>query len=406
MKFKTALLVILFITSFVGAQTTEHQALVISGDTPDSAKAKIEQAIENGDSLAGLWGLQEAMKEGVRDKYDEFWNDNFLMWEILYNKDWADSVIQVFYGYGNDYETQNPNYQAIKYGFPNITDYGAYRDSILSLLSDIAHGNVNKGIDEMTGLDDIFFFWVHSHGSGNRFAAIDGMIYADELADSTFQIYAKKRIFWMQQCRSGSFIDELHSSRNVILTACKADEMAWGADNYDYDHINDTIIPAIENEYDSLSQEYYHHGEFDFHVMNAVRGKKVWPYDDPPVITADSNYNRGTSMLETFNYLWHNDSYYHWWGLETPLKDGNINYLKNTYLEWDDLLPPAVPEGFIYRYKRNTDTEWGINLIWNDNDEVDLSGYNIYRNGSYLNKTNWDTTYIDYDIDNYRGDTV
>ncbi|MCK4527629.1 hypothetical protein KAW18_09685, partial [candidate division WOR-3 bacterium] len=126
MKYKSIISLILIISLFVNAQTTEHRALVISGDTPASAKAKVEQAIASGDTLEGLWGLQEALREGSR-AYDEFWNDNFLMWEILYNKDWADSVIHVFYGYGNDYQTGNPFYQASKYFLPKITDCGAYR---------------------------------------------------------------------------------------------------------------------------------------------------------------------------------------------------------------------------------------------------------------------------------------
>ncbi|MCK4421764.1 hypothetical protein KAW48_08200, partial [candidate division WOR-3 bacterium] len=694
----------------VVAQTPNHNAVLITGDTPEGVAEKIQNALESGDTLydsLGLWGFQEARKESVRYSYNEFWNDTYLMWELLYNKEWPDENIHVLYGDGEDYDQLNPRYQS---PFPyDITDRPAYFADVKDVLEDLAYGDDSVGIEPMDS-DDNLFCWTFDHGAGTttrelilnkdfnvvsetyypgyglkhflkdsllyiclndpvtdngwlsilnigepsnpekfvgcfetpdmvRDIIVDGNyayitnkkegvkildiskpssiketdrydpdaftamalddVYYDTLhllavvnlingihwlnitQPDTFKYYSKadffvglgvgdlevkdsiafcclgsngiavadfknlitfyqwdncdardiaindtlvyiadgendftilnikepdkiefisnlnvpgtgnglfyqsdtvylaagsagimtidvsdpyspsvinsywphnrracdieksgsllytlfsgehypdvslclmgrpimdrefaslinsittnKGIFWMQQCHSGGFIDNLKGPNNIISTSCSIFESAYPADDKDIEGNS-----VIENEV--LSNNKYFHGEYDFHIMNAVRQKKIWPYSfTPPYEPIDSSayiWNRGTSMFECKTYVSHHDSRFILEGSEHPQFSDSGGIASSTYLEWDDLLPPAIPEGFIYRYKRETDYNWGIKLQWEDNDEVDMSGFYLYKNNILFDSTYKDTTYIDYDIDNYKGDTV
>ena len=89
-------IIALFPGLVVVAQTVNHNAVLITGDTPEGVAEKIQNALESGDTLydsLGLWGFQEARQESVRHSYNEFWNDTYLMWEFLYAKEWPDEDI-------------------------------------------------------------------------------------------------------------------------------------------------------------------------------------------------------------------------------------------------------------------------------------------------------------------------
>ena len=109
-----------------------------------------------------------------------------------------------------------------------------------------------------------------------------------DFADLVDQIACSKRIFWMQQCHSGGFIDNLANNKTSILTACDFDEGAYRADNTNPDGSD-----PIENEiYNGV---IYNHGEFNYHVMNAVR--KMTIVNNP--ILADANNDGEVSFLES-----------------------------------------------------------------------------------------------------------
>ena len=93
---RRSLIPLIVLVSFALVSQPNHQAVLITGDTPEGAHSKVEEAlriIESGvksDGIttynSGLWGLEEAKEKGARG-YDEFWNDTYLMWELLYTKD-------------------------------------------------------------------------------------------------------------------------------------------------------------------------------------------------------------------------------------------------------------------------------------------------------------------------------
>ncbi|MCK4321758.1 T9SS type A sorting domain-containing protein [candidate division WOR-3 bacterium] len=400
-----SLIVISFLCCFLlVAQTPNHNAVLIIGDTPESAYLKVEQAIENGDTIIGLWGLIQYKSTKEKGIYNSLWNDTYLLWELLWEEElnaWPDSNIHVLFGDGVDWPTVNTRYQ-VPLPFEQITDRSAYKGDVKDIFHDLAYGDSTVGISPM-GKDDNFFCLTFGHGlidGGNTgLELMDSTIRDGEFASLIDSIICNKKIFWMQQCGSGGFIDNLEDSITIILTSVDSSQAAWMCDD------KDTLGNYIpENEV--VNDSTYFHGEFNYHVMNAVRQKKIWPYGDPPSIEADTNNNRGTSMHEAFYYEWWNDSWFRFKQQCIPQFSDIGGIASSTYLEWDDLLPPAIPTGFTYSYKRDTDIEWGIDFIWKDNDEIDISGYNIYRNGGFLDKTYKDTAYIDYDIDNLRGDTV
>jgi len=68
----------------------ENYAVLITGDTP----AGESESPKN-------WNEGECGEMG----FDEFWNDTYMMWEMLYEFGFTDDHIYVLYGDGNDDET-------------------------------------------------------------------------------------------------------------------------------------------------------------------------------------------------------------------------------------------------------------------------------------------------------------
>ncbi|HDI83434.1 MAG TPA: hypothetical protein ENF18_06565 [candidate division WOR-3 bacterium] len=105
---RRSLIPLIVLVSFALVPQPNHQAVLITGDTPEGARAKVEKALDvmktHKDVLreepvedtllnSGLWGLEQAVKSGKAVNIDEFWNDTYLMWELLYNKGWPDDHI-------------------------------------------------------------------------------------------------------------------------------------------------------------------------------------------------------------------------------------------------------------------------------------------------------------------------
>ncbi len=81
----------------------------------------------------------------------------------------------------------------------------------------------------------------------------------------------------------------------------------------------------------------------------------------------------------------------------------NINYLETAVTGSGDTDPPAAPNGLVATADNNM-----VSLDWNNNNETDLAGYNVYRseyssggydkiNTSLLN----DSNYVDNDVNNF-----
>ena len=201
----------------------------------------------------------------------EFWNDSYLMWEMLvFDKDYTDANVNVLFGNGDDFtfEDQANRYKGIYHGinYEVVTDANSNRQTIANTFSSLA-----STITE----DDFLFVWVMSHGGtndgGSYFYSYDGLkIYDSELAGWLGNISAHKKTVFLSFPNSGGFIPELEAEGNIVITAGGATEGASRADDQAPNG------PFTENEVrDDIT---YNHGEINYHLFSSLTGKT--PFDE------------------------------------------------------------------------------------------------------------------------------
>lgn len=274
--FYIAIAAILFSSLTIAQQ---YYAVLITGDTPE-----------------GYAQSPKSYNGGGYSGFDEFWNDTYLMWKLLHENGFEADHIYTLYGNGYNYPSQNPRYQ------PDapITKFPAYYSNVQNIFTWLANGNTEHNIPKMTN-NDVLFIWTFDHGTisgGNAgLCLMDGVIWDYDFASYVNQIACQKRIILMQQCFSGGFIDNLQSSKTVMLTACSGTEVAYRADDVSPDGSD-----SRENEI--YNGSYYHHGEFNYHVINAFFSKTI--VGNP--ISSDSDNNGGVSTLESKTWEFNRDS--------------------------------------------------------------------------------------------------
>ena len=205
----------------------ENYAVLITGDTPD------RQSISPKTWNEGVYGISG---------YDEFWNDTYMVWEMLYEFGFMDENIYVLYGDGTDDFTRDRydvTFQHSEITAGKITDYSAYVQDVENIFNWLATGNPSEDIPQMTG-SDFLFVWTFDHGGtlGNNVSVLylmDGYIIDYDFSTLVDQISYDKRAFWMQQCFSGGFIDNLKNSNTIIATACTGSQYAYRADDVNPD---------------------------------------------------------------------------------------------------------------------------------------------------------------------------
>ena len=234
----------------------ENYAVLITGDTP------------YGDAIGPkTWG--GGTEPGP---YDEFWSDTFVIWETLWKYGWKDENIFVLFGNGEDWVftgcTNNRYYASqytIEWGIESITDDAAYYQDVVDIFA---------YLDGLMTDDDFLFVWTFDHGSTWPGGSTLELMGQDNITDEEFAAimpeHYDKRVFWMQQCHSGGFIDDLHNEKTVILTACGASESAGPCLD-----LNPDGGDPLENEYYAPDNDYYTHGEFNYHVFNAARYETI-----------------------------------------------------------------------------------------------------------------------------------
>ncbi|HBZ86084.1 MAG: hypothetical protein A3K15_01620 [Candidatus Edwardsbacteria bacterium GWE2_54_12] len=398
-----------------------HSAVIITGDTP----AK--------ESKSGLssWKIDS---EDPNKGYDEFWNDTYLMWELLYkNKGWANNDIYVLYGNGDDYTTLNDRYKAsvqTNNVIPKATDYRAYYTEVANIFSWLANGNAGQGIPKMT-VNDFLFGYTFNHGgtTGNNNSTLglmDVEITDTDFANKVNPIPCWARAFWMQQCFSGGFIDNLQNSKTMVSTACTGSESAYRADN-----ISRNESPLPENE--TYNSVVYNHGEYNFHIMNSQRGKALYPYHLPYPVNADYNGNGKVSLYESKEHerwsesrvetpMWSDPS---GWGPYLYLEYGNLSYKApiarisayydpyanlaskvpagDTYINWSSVVGTFPVKTYTLTYDRFRDGNW-VTLLQNTTATSYTFKYfcpytsgTAFKVSAYDGKDNtWSNTYILY----------
>lgn len=351
-------------------RVANDNVVVICGDTP-SGGSKSEKSWKD--------------PNDPKRPYDEFWNDTYLMWELAYVKGGfperkagaSADHIHMLYGYGSDFISGSYRYRATDmHNIPQITDYSAYYGDVANIFNWLANGHDfgDWFIRQMTNYDELFT-WTFDHGDS---ATVNGVYHVylclmgtnrmreDDFRNRVNQINHWRRVFWMQQCFSGGFIPYLKSNKTVITTAAKSNETAHPADD-----VSRNYSPLPENE--TYQSATYHHGEYNFHIMNSVRGCAIYPYENPPSVNANQDHVNGISMSEAWIYLRDHESQ-----VETPQHSDLGNKGATTFLLFDPLSAPLAPTGLTASpYYQGGKTY--VSLDWNDNEEIDLDEYNIYR---------------------------
>jgi len=226
---------------------------------------------------------------------DSFWNDTYLMRYALtangYNPD--PSYMSVLYYDGFDCPNALPPYQA------TITTGAATIAAINNRLGYLASVMTNE---------DILFVWIFCHG-GTNYSNSSSMILEssnEELWDTDFAavlntVPCRKRIIMMAGCYSGGFIDNLQSSKTIILTACAGGQMSLTCDNLSPDG-----TPPDPHKNEPYGRDTCFHSEFNYHVMNAMLESTV-AYEHS--VPSDADMNNGVSLDEVASWEMNHDSY-------------------------------------------------------------------------------------------------
>ena len=336
MKTKCFLLVLLFICAGLYtalAQNPQKYAVIITGDAP-------------GDGYQGQFA-------NPNSNYNEFWNDTYLMWEMLVTKFGFDHTkVFVLYAEGTDYVSQNPRYTYINAAIPgltHITDYSATISNVQNKLGGLVNGS--NGMPQMTQ-DDFLFIFTFGHGvldatlTHGALQLQDGIMLDTQFGELVNAIPANKRVIWMQNCASGDFAEELTNDKNYFVAATMPypnGGLAMHADNcYTYQGTNYCNIPQLEEEI--VDNREYSHGEFIFHLYSSANGKTptgITYYVQSPAgnfTNVDVNSDGYKTFTELFNYVDVQDSQQQPNGPDNPNASDFGNIGNYTSFEYPTLL--------------------------------------------------------------------
>ncbi|WP_309711901.1 C13 family peptidase [Armatimonas sp.] len=205
-----------------------------------------------------------------------FWNDTVWMYKALLNNGYKPENIFVLYGDGADYASANA-----KYRHPStVTDFPASPTWVNKVFDGLKNGDAANSLPKLDG-NDTLFVWTFDHGGGGMNATLSlrgGSITDTDFSNKLNAIPYATRAIFMQQCRSGGFIDNLQNSKTFIATACRFDENARPADT----------------EFETVGGRQYSHGEFNYHITSAL--DRVKPTGG--AINADTNSDGKVSVRE------------------------------------------------------------------------------------------------------------
>ena len=220
---KKLLIAIVFIVASMATNAQEKYAVLIGGDYgPELSNIPQADRWNEGNGM-GIYG------------YDEFWNDTYLMWELLIKeedgKGYSDENVFVFFADGDDFTfyDQDNRYKASHNGYNFVTDEIATEQKVNNVFGYLANTVTEN---------DFLFVWIMSHGgdnnptdenNGNAYLYLydypntgdyDGLLYDDELKGYLDNINANKKVVFIQAPHSGRFAKKLAEDNTIIFTAC------------------------------------------------------------------------------------------------------------------------------------------------------------------------------------------
>jgi hypothetical protein len=320
-KHVTIAILMLLFSSFANSQ--QKYAVLISGVAPSWDQMQVP---------SGLSGTITSPHQ-----FDEFWNDTYLMWELLTQKyGYNNENVIVLYSTGTDYMPDNTNtrYRASRYSLPKITDNPATIAKVTEVLS---------SLQAQLTADDFLFVWTFGHGFENGYG--NGLIQLNDglMTDNTFaglvNPISAKKVVWMQQCFGGDFADNLTVANTYFLSAGSQGEITHPAED---------ICPAnYKNEryyVGSTLVDTCYHGEFNFHMYSSQNGQapNYSPYHGHPTSCPNIYYLYSNIDSNADGFIDHAESYT-WlsnaeFSQETPLLNDPNNLKLYTSFQYPTLL--------------------------------------------------------------------
>ena len=213
--------------------------------------------------------------------FEEFWSDTCWMYKTLRDAGYFAENIYVLYGNGNDHASDNPKYQSAD----TVTDFPATYVWVDKVFDGLLNGDSTNGITQMKSSDSLFV-WTFDHGAGGDPAYLclmDGAMDEGHFAGKLNALPFQKAAIFMQQCRSGGFVDSLQGSKVFLSTACRSDQNAFPSNN----------------EYETYNGRIYNHGEYNYYLISAISG--MTPGGGR--VNADTGGDSGISALEAHNWI-------------------------------------------------------------------------------------------------------
>ena len=253
--------------------------------------------------------------EGV-DTLDELWNDCAIVYGEFFNRQTIGqdtNKVHLLWGKGTDFrrphdDRYSPTWLGIAH---QITDDSATAATV---------ENTFKTLGGTMGANDSLFVYTWGHGVHDgptgqptkathygltvRPASFDDgkwslePLWDHDFAQMTDTVHAN-RLFIMQQCYGGGFMDDLADSVTSLYCATAAGKDAQSADNQGGK--NGSPTP----EHELYQGDTWRHVEFSFHFFNALRdGHAVAPYGNPDTYPTrpDLNHDSTVSWSEAFAF--------------------------------------------------------------------------------------------------------
>ncbi len=270
---------------------------------------------------------------------NEFWNDTYLLHEILLKFNYQEENIHVLYAGGDPF--QYPNYPP-RYTQNNTFPMGSAEfNHVVSVF---------QPLQQTMNEHDFLFVWVFSHGwlaNGEGFFYLnDGIMTATQFAELINPIPAAKKVIWMQPCSGGSFWEKFAGQENVIFSSGAG--VSYTANRADDKNQFGTYITWGYEENDIWDNIPCCHGEFNLHMYSSTNGQTPQFrtfYNDPnqpfPLTDADINDDNVISVKEASlweaEFLSQNENPLYGEGIEGLGMKTSLNY-PNLVSSIDDLL--------------------------------------------------------------------
>jgi hypothetical protein len=288
---KLIYILILMLVCIGASHAQKKYAVLIAGDYGHNLNAiPSGDRWNNGDLMGGTY-------------FDEFWNDTYLIWEMLTKPDeeggkmFIYENVHVLFADNYDYTFpgQDDRYKAIQWDQEKVTDDFATESSISSTFTQLSN---------VINDNDFLFVWIMGHGgtdaTGSYFYSYDAQkIYDTQLETWLINIHSQKTTVYLSFPSSGGFIQELGNEKTFIITSSQVDKPASRANN----------TPFTENE--TIGINTYHHGEFNFHTFSVTNGESPDyndQYGSTPFINGDTDGDNVISISETFSWEQNNNN--------------------------------------------------------------------------------------------------